>query len=531
MILQATYPQKQFSITNNFFYSPLKRRLAMLTKNNNPKINYLSRLLVLALAALVFFAFTLKLKTNNANHYTGKRINVVIDAGHGGSDKGAMMNNIDEKNITLALAREINELNKNENIKIILTRNADSAVSVQQRVRFAKDAEADLFISIHLDAEANKNNHSGMSVFIPGTGNLFFKESNLLGSDIIESFKNNYKLPVDDNLKQREKGIRVLNANECAAVLTEPGFLTTDKDLEYLIKPDNQKKIAQNILKAIEKYAFSKELTTKDAIPKEGSGTLIYNSDFAKKNVLQNNTEDEITTTKGDATTYSKTNKDITLSNNTITPTNPGYIEMKADTFIIQDKEQRPSYRDKDLLIMNGKVVNRERILNKLITAKELKVYPKNNEEAIKLYGEVAKNGVTVFTNAVITDKTKNETTDTIPDRIFTKTEIEASFPGGTEAWARYILKVIQTNTNDLLKSNISGTCRVKFVIDKDGSVSDVTAISMQTTKLSEVAVSAIRKGPKWIPAIQNGHMVASYKEIPITFKIDDRLNVKNEPN
>jgi len=84
MILQTVYPTQNFSIANNFFYSPLKRRLLMLTKNKNPKVSYLSRLLVLPLAAIVFFAFTLKVKrATNTLLYEGKTINVVVDAGHG----------------------------------------------------------------------------------------------------------------------------------------------------------------------------------------------------------------------------------------------------------------------------------------------------------------------------------------------------------------------------------------------------------------------------------------------------------------
>ena len=58
----------------------------MFTKNKNPKVSYVSRLLVLPLAAVVFFAFTLKMKTIIlSNHYSGKKITVVIDAGHGGA--------------------------------------------------------------------------------------------------------------------------------------------------------------------------------------------------------------------------------------------------------------------------------------------------------------------------------------------------------------------------------------------------------------------------------------------------------------
>jgi len=62
MILQATYPQHRFELTNNFFYSPIKRRLLMLTKNNNPKVNYIGRIMVLPLTLLIFAAFTFKTK-------------------------------------------------------------------------------------------------------------------------------------------------------------------------------------------------------------------------------------------------------------------------------------------------------------------------------------------------------------------------------------------------------------------------------------------------------------------------------------
>ncbi|MEP7254599.1 MAG: M56 family metallopeptidase [Ferruginibacter sp.] len=65
MILQAAYPQHRFQLTNNFFYSPIKRRLLMLTKNNNPRVNYLGRVMVLPLLVLIFAAFTFKAKTLN----------------------------------------------------------------------------------------------------------------------------------------------------------------------------------------------------------------------------------------------------------------------------------------------------------------------------------------------------------------------------------------------------------------------------------------------------------------------------------
>jgi TonB-dependent SusC/RagA subfamily outer membrane receptor len=89
MILQATYPQHQFALTNNFFYSPIKRRLAMLVKNKNPKVNYWSRVLVLPLAVLVFAAFTFKTKQttiialnkatdNRQNSFSNQRILAIL---------------------------------------------------------------------------------------------------------------------------------------------------------------------------------------------------------------------------------------------------------------------------------------------------------------------------------------------------------------------------------------------------------------------------------------------------------------------
>jgi hypothetical protein len=67
MILQATYPQHRFQLTNNFFYSPIKRRLLMLTKNKNPKVNYFGRIMVLPLAVLIFTAFTFKINKGHKN--------------------------------------------------------------------------------------------------------------------------------------------------------------------------------------------------------------------------------------------------------------------------------------------------------------------------------------------------------------------------------------------------------------------------------------------------------------------------------
>jgi protein TonB len=102
------------------------------------------------------------------------------------------------------------------------------------------------------------------------------------------------------------------------------------------------------------------------------------------------------------------------------------------------------------------------------------------------------------------------------PDKIFTKVEIEASFPGGPQAWSRYVSRAIQSQLDEFTESDY-GTCVVRFIVDRNGVVSDVQATTMKGSKLAEVAVNAIRKGPKWTPAQQNGRFVNAYRLQPVT--------------
>lgn len=108
-------------------------------------------------------------------------------------------------------------------------------------------------------------------------------------------------------------------------------------------------------------------------------------------------------------------------------------------------------------------------------------------------------------------------------DKVFTKVEIEASFPGGDGGWTRYVTKAIQANIDELTEAGVSGTCRVRFIVSKDGTVSNVEPLTMKGSKLAEVAVNAIRKGPAWKPAQQNGRFVNAYREQPVTFTIQDQ--------
>lgn len=271
MILQAAYPKHRFELANNFFYSPIKRRLMMLTKNKNPRVNYFGRIMVLPLAVLIFAAFTLKTKSNSSI-YNGKKITVIIDAGHGGQDAGATSaDGIFEKDLTLAIAKKIKELNGNNAIEIVLVRDGDVFMNPKQKVEFAKSKNADLVISFHIDNGPKKsaNTKTGMSVFVAKDEFANAGNSKILASAIINEFSNNYGLAVMQQPNQSQGSIWILQANTCPAVLIEAGFINNDKDLAYLQTTAAKETIAKNVLEAIEKYFTGKPVNknSTDTLP------------------------------------------------------------------------------------------------------------------------------------------------------------------------------------------------------------------------------------------------------------------------
>ena len=98
------------------------------------------------------------------------------------------------------------------------------------------------------------------------------------------------------------------------------------------------------------------------------------------------------------------------------------------------------------------------------------------------------------------------------------KVEIESSFPGGDAGWIRF-LNTHLVYPAKAVRKNIQGTVVVQFIVEKDGSLSDIEAISGPDL-LKDAAVAVCRESPRWKPAFQNNKKVKSYKKQPITFKL-----------
>ena len=235
------------------------------------------------------------------NNEQQKKINkipvIVIDAGHGGKDPGTIGNYLrsKEKNITLSFSRELyKQLKSTKNYKVYLTRNSDIFINLRRRVELARKKNADLFISLHVNAIGD-DDITGFSIYTLSEQSsdkqaelLAHKENqadiingvNFAGAsvDIMKTLidlsqrnsKNDSAIfanKVIKNVKEsnieilqnthRFAGFAVLTAPDMASVLVELGYLSNNEEEKLLNSISYKRKVCESLVKAIEEY-FSK---------------------------------------------------------------------------------------------------------------------------------------------------------------------------------------------------------------------------------------------------------------------------------
>jgi GldM C-terminal domain len=110
-----------------------------------------------------------------------------------------------------------------------------------------------------------------------------------------------------------------------------------------------------------------------------------------------------------------------------------------------------------------------------------------------------------------------------IDTRIFTKVDVEAAFPGGNDAWRNYLVRNLKAEVPvDNGAPAGKFTVIVKFIISKDGSVSDVAPETNLGYGMEAEVVRIIKKSGSWIPASQNNRTVNAYRRQPVTFLVED---------
>ncbi|MBF0512251.1 MAG: N-acetylmuramoyl-L-alanine amidase [Candidatus Omnitrophica bacterium] len=217
---------------------------------------------------------------------------IVIDAGHGGKDRGTIVGSgTDEKEIVLDVAKRLEVLLENAGIKVVMTRDTDNFISLPQRTVIASRSGADLFISIHVNS--NKDHSvNGLLVYYLGAvarrdvmetqrrsnERTFLRSLNAVDSatvlailtDMMDTLKSGHsqklaKLIVrsareTEGIKVRGDGVRlchffVVRNTLMPAVLVETGFLSNHQEHSKLVMPTYRQKLAQAVARGILDYA------------------------------------------------------------------------------------------------------------------------------------------------------------------------------------------------------------------------------------------------------------------------------------
>jgi N-acetylmuramoyl-L-alanine amidase len=228
-----------------------------------------------------------------AQRAAGKRFTIVIDPGHGGIDGGAEgVNGTVEKSVTLAFATELKKkLEQTGPYNVFLTREKDEFLRLDERVRIARQHEADLFISIHADTirlkgirgatvytvsdkasdaeaaalavrenlsdqlagiEMEEENHEVADILV----DLIRRETHTFSMRFARSLVGELSTAVElINNPHRSAGFKVLRAPDVPSVLVELGYLSNAKDEAQLLDPDWRGKAAERISAAVELFA------------------------------------------------------------------------------------------------------------------------------------------------------------------------------------------------------------------------------------------------------------------------------------
>jgi len=248
----------------------------------------------------LFFAFVCSQQANS-QHIDNKVNVVVIDAGHGGKDPGAVGKLIYEKHIALAIALKLgNYIEDNfEDVSVIYTREDDVFVELFKRSEIANRANADLFISIHVNANEKKH-FFGTSTYVMGVNrfqqnlDVVFRENSVIKNE--ENYEEQYKdfenisspsfilssllqenlyehsllfaTFIQNHFRERvnriDQGVKqaaliVLWNSTMPSVLIETGFISNEEEEKYLVSEAGKDYIASSIFHAFRDYKYSVE--------------------------------------------------------------------------------------------------------------------------------------------------------------------------------------------------------------------------------------------------------------------------------
>ena len=195
---------------------------------------------------------------------------VVIDAGHGGKDSGAVgSKKVFEKQVVLDISYRIKKLLENHGFKVVMTRTGDQYLTLHDRTDLARKVKADLFLSIHADGAVSSAAH-GVETFITTVEGFDSSNHYGKGGDQSAVLNNRYNAmnailgyAVQSNLLKMsgrsDRGVRrarfaVIKQAPCPAALVECGFLTNPEEEDLLRTEAYRSRVAKGIVNGVRAY-------------------------------------------------------------------------------------------------------------------------------------------------------------------------------------------------------------------------------------------------------------------------------------
>lgn len=177
---------------------------------------------------------------------------VCLDAGHGGSDPGAVNANLGvaEKKLTLQIAGYVRDALNSRGVSVVLTRDCDIFVPLSARARTANCALADLFVSVHINAATNPDARGIETWHFAGSA---------ASADFARTVQDEVKYAyhtIDRGVKA-SPGFYVLKHTRMPAVLVECGFISNDSDVTFLSNPAVRADIGYCIARGVLNFAES----------------------------------------------------------------------------------------------------------------------------------------------------------------------------------------------------------------------------------------------------------------------------------
>lgn len=172
---------------------------------------------------------------------------VVLDAGHGGSDYGAIREGINEKDITLDVTQRVAAILKSKGYKVALTRKDDTFVSLQDRVTFSENETPEIFVSIHVN--------SAVATEPKGIETHYYHDYSNNLAKVVHSH-------LVKNIDTKDRGLfkskfYVINHTTVPAILVEMGFISNEEERNELVSDSRKQKTAKAIADGIIEYLKS----------------------------------------------------------------------------------------------------------------------------------------------------------------------------------------------------------------------------------------------------------------------------------